>query len=55
MGSGDGVEDGDRDDIRAERVSRVSDPAGKAASKSDGRSVGVPDESEACRAFASYR
>jgi hypothetical protein len=52
IGKGDGLDAGDKDDIRDERVSLVSLSEGRAASTSDGRSPDVSDDSEACRAFA---
>jgi hypothetical protein len=55
MGKGDGLDDGDKDDIRDERVPLASWSEGRAASTSGGRSPDVSDDSEACRAFALYR
>jgi hypothetical protein len=52
IGKGDGFDDGDKDAIRDERVSLVSWSEGKAASTSGWRSLGVLDDSEACRAYA---
>jgi len=52
IGRGDGLKDGDKDDIRDERVSLDSRSEGRAASTSAGTSLDVSGDSEACRAFA---
>jgi hypothetical protein len=52
IGRGDGAEDGDKDDIREDKVFLDSSSAGRADSISEGRSLGVSEDSEACSAFA---
>ena len=52
IGKGDGLDDGDKDDINDERVPLASWSEGRAAWTSGGRSPDVSDDSEACNAFA---
>jgi len=52
IGKGDGLDDGDKDAIRDERVSLDSRSEGRAASISGGRSPDVWADNEAWSAFA---
>jgi hypothetical protein len=52
IGKGDGLDEGDKDDINDERVPLASWSEGRAASTSGGRSLEDSDDSEACRALA---